>query len=603
MFTPFAEIGTIKKLFPLVRHHRWRFSTIVVIGLLQSLSEGIGIGLFIPLLDLLVSRPQVRPKGHWVTRMVQDVFGGATPEHQLALVVVCLFAAVFTSALLAYLHGVLSASLYGLVGHQLRRTVFGQLLRANFGFIERDHSGHLLHVLTTETWYTVEALRMLVRVAIMATTIIVYVALLLLMSWQLTFAVAVAFTVSSTVIRMCTRRVREFGEQATQSSSKLADVMVEGIDGMRVIRAYGREQHEQRRFDEHSDRVRGSFLRMHFLEEAVHPLHDLFAATILLIILFVTARTGGDVSGLLAFVFVLYRLQPRVKDLDGTLVRLAALTPSIEQVRQLLETTARNYLTSGSVPQLGMKRSIGFDRVSFRYATGEEAVLSDASFTIRAGETTALVGLSGGGKSTAIKLILRFEDPISGTIFVDGRPLPDFDLDSWRSRIALVSQDVFLFNATVRDNIAYGRLDATFDDVVEAARQADAHDFIERLPAKYDTLLGPRGVRLSSGQQQRIALARALIRNPLILILDEATNAVDRLSERWIQQTLEKLRRHRTVVVIAHRLSTIEYADQVIVLDKGKVREQGTLTALAEANGLFSRLFRPHHRLTAHHHG
>jgi subfamily B ATP-binding cassette protein MsbA len=220
------------------------------------------------------------------------------------------------------------------------------------------------------------------------------------------------------------------------------------------------------------------------------------------------------------------------------------------------------------------------------------------SFGILAGGTTAFVGPSGGGKSTVIKLLLRFHDPTDGTILVDRHPLREFDLDFWRSQIALVSQDVYLFNATVFENIAYGRLKAGRDEIIEAARMADAHDFIMRLPNKYDTVLGHRGVRLSGGQQQRISLARAMIRNPPILILDEATNALDSISEQWIQETLDKLRENHTVIMIAHRFSTIERADQIIVLNKGRVQECGKLAELVNAGGLFTKLYDLQHRST-----
>ena len=378
--------------------------------------------------------------------------------------------------------------------------------------------------------------------------------------------------------------------------------MVEGIEGMRVIRAFGREPDEQRRFERCSARVRSAFFRMHLLEEAVHPVHDLLAGVLLLSILFATARSGSDVSTLFVFAFVLYRLQPRVKDADAARVRLVALSPSVEEVVSLLDATARQPLVSGTVVQPAPERAIAFEHVTFRYDNTDEPALVDASFRIPANKTTALVGLSGGGKSTVIKLILRFDDPTAGAILADGRPLPELDLAAWRSQLALVSQDVYLFNASVRENIAYGRLDASLAEVIEAARKADAHGFIERLPHGYDTVLGPRGVRLSGGQQQRISLARAIVRDPGVLILDEATNALDSVSEHWIQQTLDELRERRTVIMIAHRLSTIERADQIIVLGQGRVLEQGTPSELIPAGGLFSQLYELQHRAAPVHH-
>jgi subfamily B ATP-binding cassette protein MsbA len=337
-------------------------------------------------------------------------------------------------------------------------------------------------------------------------------------------------------------------------------------------------------------------LQTSLLDGVVHPVHEVLAAALLLMILFIAAPKAGDVSVLLVIAFVLYRVQPRIKAFDGARVRLAALSPSVEEVLSFLDTADKQYVASGSVTQLGLDHDIVFDRVCFQYDPADDPALSEASFRILAGRTTAFVGPSGGGKSTVMKLLLRFHDPTDGTIIADGHPLPEFDLDFWRSQIALVSQDVYLFNATVRENIAYGRLDAGRDEIIEAARKADAHDFIERLPNKYDTVLGHHGLRLSGGQQQRISLARAIVRNPRILILDEATNALDSISEQWVQETLDKLRENRTVIMIAHRLSTIERADHIIVLETGQVRERGTLPELVKAGGLFARLYHLQHR-------
>jgi subfamily B ATP-binding cassette protein MsbA len=210
---------------------------------------------------------------------------------------------------------------------------------------------------------------------------------------------------------------------------------------------------------------------MSFLDGVVHPVYEVLAASVLLGIMFIAAPSSGDVSVLLVFAFVLYRVQPAVKEFDAARTRLATLSPSVEEVLSLLDTGDKKYLRSGTVTRGGLDRSIVFDRVSFRYHPADDSALTEASFSIPAGQTTAFVGPSGGGKSTVIKLLLRFHDPTNGTITVDGRPLPEFELDFWRSQIAVVSQDVFLFNTTVRENITYGRLDAGRDEIVEAARK------------------------------------------------------------------------------------------------------------------------------------
>ncbi len=590
------ETRTIRSLVPFLRLHKWGFPAIVVLGLLRSLSEGVGIGLFIPLLNGLVAGTQPRARGLWLVDTMEGLFQGVAPDRRLAIIVLCIFAVVLASALLGYLHHILFGWIDGNIAHDLRRRIFRQLLTVSFGFIAQDRSGRLLNVLASDTWRASDAIRILVHLMITTSTVAVYAVLLLLMSWRLTLLVAAALLLISGAARLLTRGARKLGEQVTRSNSELAHRMVEGIDGMRVIRAFGRERHEQGRFDLASNHLRRVMLRMSFLDGVVHPVYEVLAASVLLGIMFIAAPSSGNVSVLLVFAFVLYRVQPRVKEFDAARTRLAALSPSVEEVLSLLDTADKEYLRSGTVIRGGLDRSIVFDRVSFRYNPADDPALTEASFSIPAGQTTAFVGPSGGGKSTVIKLLLRFHDPTNGTITVDGRPLPEFELDFWRSQIAVVSQDVFLFNTTVRENIAYGRLDAGRDEIVEAARKADAHEFIERLPDRYDTVLGHHGVRLSGGEQQRISLARAIVRNPRILILDEATNALDSISEQWIQDTLDKLSENRTVIMIAHRLSTIERADQIIVLEKGRVRECGRLPELVKAGGLFARLHRLQHR-------
>jgi subfamily B ATP-binding cassette protein MsbA len=590
------EIETMKSVAPLLRLHKWGFPAIIVLGSLRSLTEGIGIGLFIPLLNSLVIGSESPGKSQWLVEKMNSLFQGVAPERRMVVILLCLFAAVLATALLGYLHHLLFAWFDGNVAHDLRRRIFRQLMTVSFGFIDRRRSGDLLNVLASDTWRTSEALKILVNLMITISTVIVYVVLLMLMSWRLTLTVAVAMLFISNIVRSLTKAARDLGEKVTKANSELAHRMVEGIDGIRVIRAFSREFHEQSRFDQTSDWLRRLMLRLSFLDGVIHPVHEVLAAALVLAILFIAAPKASDVSVLLVFAFVLYRVQPRIKELDAARVRIAALSPSVEEVLSLLDTSDKQYVSSGKVTHLGFQQDIVFDRVSFHYAPADEPALTEASFRILSGRTTAFVGPSGGGKSTVMKLLLRFHDPTDGKIVADGHLLPEFDLDFWRGQIALVSQDVYLFNATVRENIAYGRLDAGLDEIIDAARKADAHDFIDRLPDKYDTLLGHHGLRLSGGQQQRITLARAIIRNPRILILDEATNALDSISEQFVQETLDKLRENRTVVMIAHRLSTIERADQIVVLEKGRVRECGTLPDLVKAGDLFARLYHLQHR-------
>ena len=285
------------------------------------------------------------------------------------------------------------------------------------------------------------------------------------------------------------------------------------------------------------------------------------------------------------------RLQPRIKQFDADRVALDALSASVEEVRSLLDESDKPYLRSGARVPASIEKGIIFENVSLHYDSGKSPALKQMTCSINIGETTAFVGHSGAGKSSLISLICRFYDPSSGRLLIDGVPLPELDLAWWRNQIAVVSQEVYLFNASVAENITYGKLDATREELVEAARKAHAMEFIEELPEGFETILGDRGIRLSGGQRQRLALARAFIRDPQILILDEATNSLDLISEGVVLDALEQFGRNRTVLIVAHRISTIEHADKIIVLDSGRVAESGTVTQLLAAGGLFSRFY------------
>ena len=396
----------------------------------------------------------------------------------------------------------------------------------------------------------------------------------------------------SALVQFVTRQSKALGEKAVQVNSGLTSRMYEGIIGMRTIRAFGREPYEQKQFDRASLQVRNIFMKLDLISGAINPLYEILSALLVLSIMVVALlQDRTTLPTLLTFLLILYRLQPQIQQLDGCRIRLSVLASSIDDVMLFLEEADKPYISSGDRFFAGLQQAISLEAVSFRYHPQDANVLQDISICIPQGKTTAIVGSSGAGKSTLINLICRFYEVSQGEISVDGCPLREFDLVSWRSRLAIVSQDIHIFSTTIRENIAYGRFDATEAEIIIAAKQANAHEFIMELPQGYDTPVGDRGVRLSGGQRQRIALARAIVRNPEILILDEATNALDTISEHLIQEALNTLTQNRTTIVIAHRLSTIERADQIIVLEKGQVVEQGNLHQLLQLDGIFAKLY------------
>ncbi|WP_066424808.1 ABC transporter ATP-binding protein [Anabaena sp. 4-3] len=581
----------------ILKGYYWAIPVIVLLGTLSSFFEGIGISLFIPLLQSLEQADLQTGNSNFLVDWLNRLFVDITPNNRLIVIAVCILGSIFLKNLLIYSNSVLFAWFNSRISHDLRSKIFRQLLSISYSFLEGNESGKLMNTLAAETWRTGQALSAFVSIIINCCTIFVFIILLLLLSWQLTILVAILMALISVIIQLVTRQVKNLGQQAVETNSGLANRMWEGLAGMKVIRAFGREDYEQERFDRVSRKVRNIFFQLDTLTGIVNPISEVLSAILLVCILVITLlQDQTSLPRLLTFIFILYRLQPQVKQLDGARVNLIALSSAVEDVIYLLNSDDKPYIRSGKINFNSLKQGIYFESVNFAYNVAEKPALQDISIFIPQGKTTAIVGPSGAGKSTLIGLICRFYNLESGQIYVDDYPLRELNLTDWRNQIAIVSQDVHMFSTTVLENIAYGRLDATENEIIEAAKLANAHKFISELPQGYDTKVGDRGVRLSGGQRQRIALARAIVRNPEILILDEATNALDSISEHLIQEALNTLSENRTVIVIAHRLATIEQADKIIVLNEGKVVEQGNIQDLLQLQGLFAQLYNLQHR-------
>ncbi|PIG92050.1 ABC transporter ATP-binding protein [Gloeocapsopsis sp. IPPAS B-1203] len=589
------DINDTKSLIPLLKLYPWAIPVIIILGTLSSLAEGLGISLFIPFLQSVSHTTSQAHSQNLLVGTLNQIFGNLSFNSRLVIIPLCIFGSVLLKNCLVYGNTVLFSWLNWQISDRLRRGIYKQLLSVSFGYLERNQSGRFLSILDKETWQTSQALSVFISLITSACTIVVFVILLFLISWQLTILVAVAMLLISWSVQSVTRQVKSVGKQAARANAAFVSRALEGLSGMKVIRAFGRESYEQERFEQASQEVCTAFRRLDVISGAVNPFSEVLSTALLTGILIVALQDQSNLPTLLTFIFMLYRLQPQMKLFDSARVNLGGLTGSVEQVMELLNRADKTYIFSGKLPFKGLKQAIAFNCVTFRYDPLEKPVLQQISITIPCGKTTAIVGPSGAGKSTLIGLLCRFYDVTTGDIYVDGEPLKQLNLADWRSRIAIVSQDTYLFSSTIKENIAYGRLDATTDEIVAAAKLAHAHDFILELPQGYETKVGDRGVRLSGGQRQRLALARAIICNPEILILDEATNALDSISEHLIQEVLQSFGQNRTVIVIAHRLSTIEQADQIIVMEKGRIREKGSIQSLLQLNGLFAQLYHLQH--------
>ncbi|MFB2917414.1 heterocyst formation ABC transporter subunit HepA [Aerosakkonema funiforme] len=483
----------------------------------------------------------------------------------------------------------------------LRRRLFEQLQGLSLSYFAKTRSGELVNSITSENYQLTQAFGVFSYLVTRTSTLLAYVVSMFLLSWQLTIVSIMLFGLLSAGITTLLGRVREASFERSIASGWFTSVALEFINGIRTVQAFATQDFERKRFYNASSELKKATVKATSFHASVEPLAEGGATAILvgmLILAFVTLIPNGELqpAALLTFLFVLFRLMPIIRQVNGCRAQLSNFQGPMENIKTLLRTDDKPYLEDGEIQFAGLKRSIDFVAVDFGYDSNN-LVLRDITLTIKKGQTTALVGASGAGKTTLTDLIPRFYDPTQGQILLDGIDLQEFDIKSLRRKMAVVSQDTFIFNTSVRNNIAYGTEDADEAAIWEVARLANAIDFILELPEGFDTQLGDRGVRLSGGQRQRIAIARALLRDPEILILDEATSALDSVSERLIQESLEKLSVGRTVIAIAHRLSTIVRADKVVVLEQGRIVEQGTYQELLQQRGKLWKYHQMQHEL------
>jgi subfamily B ATP-binding cassette protein MsbA len=424
-------------------------------------------------------------------------------------------------------------------------------------------------------------------------SLVILVAVAFYHDWVLSLIAFVAFPASVLPILRLSRRLRRVSRRGQVTLGQLTALLQETVQGNRVVKAFGMEEYEKRRFAEENDRLLRLALKVARIRAVTTPMLEILAAFGIAGVVWYggySVISGGRTQGsFLAFLTALFLLYDPFKALGKANNAIQQGLAAADRVFEFLDAVPEIQDRPGARVLSGVREGIELCDVTFRYE--HEPVLCNVNLSIRRGEVVALVGPSGGGKSTLADLILRFYDVTAGSIRIDGVDIRELTLASLRSHIGLVTQHTFLFNDSVRNNIAYGSIDRPMEAVIAAAKAANAHDFIMELPQGYDTVIGELGLRLSGGQRQRLAIARALLKNAPILVLDEATSALDNESERLVQQALDTLMEGRTTLVIAHRLSTVRRADRIVVLVRGEIVEQGTHDELLELNAEYRKLY------------
>jgi subfamily B ATP-binding cassette protein MsbA len=472
----------------------------------------------------------------------------------------------------------------------LRNAVFGRMNELPLSYFVTSRTGELISRTTNDTNAVENAVSVVVEdIAKQPLTLIGAIGFLLYIDPLLALISLVLFPVCILPVALFGRRVRRYTREAQQRVADLVSVLQEMITGVRVVKAFGREEHEKRRFGEQNLAFFRRMMKVARANLAVEPI-IVFISTlgVGLVLLYVRAR-HMPFEDFTTYAGALFMMYEPVKKLSRMHLQIQQAVSASDRIFAVLDAPVEVTTRPGAVAVRAPVETIHFDQVTFAY--GERRILGGVTLEVKAGQRIAVVGGSGAGKTTLVSLLPRFYDVTGGALRINGRDVRDYTLPSLRNLMGIVTQDTVLFNDTIAHNIAYGRKDAGREAILEAARRANAHDFIMEQPLQYDTVIGDLGVRLSGGQKQRLAIARAMLRNPPIMILDEATSALDTESERLVQAALHELMTGRTVFAIAHRLSTIADCDRIIVLDQGVIAEQGAHDELIRLGGLYKRLY------------
>ncbi|MBI3637445.1 MAG: ABC transporter ATP-binding protein [Candidatus Rokubacteria bacterium] len=573
-------------------------SLLILLGLLYAAFEGVGVGMLFPILQF-VERGRAGLDGNGVpgiviaiTRLIRAIGAPVGLPVLIALALV----PVFARQVFRYLHQVYAERLRLEAMARVRRIGFTAFLNAGLGFFVREGRGRLLGALTSEIDRGFGALPLFLQISEATILLAVYLVLLGYVALWLVPVAVVAVVVVLVLVRTRIQQSRTYGRRVSVSNGELHRVIAERLAGVRLLKMMGREREEAAAVTSIVEAMTGVLVKIcrvrEGLEVSIEPVMILGAFVALYV---AVTSFGMTLASLGIFLFILLRIVPLLKQVNVARQTLNSLVGSLENVQGLIaRARAANEIVGGPVTFAGLRRELAFDRVSFGYEDGEGAwSLQDISFTARKGALTAIVGRSGAGKSTLLDLIPRLREPSAGDILIDGVSVRRFELKSLRSGIGIVDQDGFLFDDTVANNIAYGVGGAEHEAVIHAAKRAHAHEFIQALPQGYDTIIGEAGIRLSVGQRQRLGLARVLLQDPDILLLDEPTSALDSESEQYIQAVLDELRPRKAIIVVAHRLSTIRRAEQIIVLDSGRIVERGDHETLLKGLGTYRQLFDP----------
>ena len=613
-------MNTYRRILKFVRPYWKHLVLSIMCTFIFAILNGASVYLTIPLLDTLfqestkTEQVQQEPNSaekaksimpEWMQRIGNDitdsfnhfVFAGGKMEALLKICILVLFAFLGKN-IFGYLQAYLISYVeYGAM-KDLRDMAYVHLHELPMSYFKKERVGDLISRFTNDVVIIqasiTAAFLNLIREPL---TIIVFLLIALSISWQLTLLSLVVMPISALLIGWIGIKLRKQSSLVQAKMADITSILQETISGVKIVKAFGMENYENRKFKKETHNYFKLMLKIVRVRNTSSPITEFLSVAIGVVIIYyggvlVLQQHTLKASEFLGLLFAIFQLMPPIKELSSVNNRIQESSAAGDRIFEILDT--KPLIRNSNNPKIvkEFKNSLTFDNVCFGYEDSVEPVLRNVSFTLNKSEIVALVGPSGGGKSTLVDLIPRFYDPTSGRIIMDETDIKEISIESLRSLMGIVTQETYLFNETVRNNIAYGLGEFPFDRIVQAAKTANAHDFILELPHGYDTVIGERGTKLSGGQRQRLSIARAILKNPEIMIFDEATSALDNESELLVQEAIERMMENRTTFVIAHRLSTIRNANRILVLDRGQIIQMGRHDELIEdTDGLYHKFY------------
>jgi len=578
-------------ILELLRPHRRQ----LWFGLLAITGESIA-GLLEPwpLKIVLDDLLQGKNQHGWLHRFILATSGSA-PRNILIFACIAVLIIAVTDALCTYAEKYLTTNVGQWVAHDLRRTIYTHVQRLSLAYHDQQPTGDLISRVTVD----IDSIQSfivsgLLSILVDTMTLIGMIIVMFWVNWQFTLIALAVVPPLFFIVNTYTRKVKKASREVRKKEGRMVSVVSEVVSSIRVVKAFSREDYEIRRFEGESLEAVEAALAARSLKARLVPIVNIVTAIGTCAVLWFGAQmamSGNLAPGsLVVFVFYLGKMYKPMQDISKTIDAYSKAATGFDRIQEILRSDDEVHDQPGARKAPQFKGEVEFEHVAFAYKE-DEPVLRDVSLHVEPGTMVALIGPTGAGKTTIINLIARFYDPTSGLIKIDGTDIRQFTQKSLRSQISFVLQDTVLFSGTIWDNIAYGSPDASHSRIVKAAEAANAMEFIEKLPNKFSTAVGERGVTLSGGQRQRIAIARALVRNTPILVLDEPTSGLDAASEQLVVEALERLMEGKTSIVIAHRLSTIRRSNQIFVIENGVVAESGTHDELLQhGDGIYKKL-------------